>query len=563
MNIFRRVANAIKQKAAGLAPVVTSSIGYNYELIRDWYAGAWQRGEPPIRMSQPLENAAIYACISRLAGDFSMMRPELQEQRGGIWQAANIPSSELMFPNMFETTSQFWEHWLISLLTFGNAFIYTRSDAWFILNPQKVRILVANNGSGAIYYECAEDLQCGITESVILGPGDIIHGRINAQIGINPVLGIPPVHAAALAAELGANAKHAAENIYNNASRPSGIIKVPGAVGGDKLREIKAGFEGGYSGENRGKTAVLSDGMEFVPYESANLVDSELIAALKLSAEQVAAIFGIPGYKIGAGAYPAYAGQSQADQAYLNGTLQRYIALTEELVGRRICRRNQRVFFDPSPLLRLDLEKHVAVLASAVAGCLMSPNEARQQLNLPPVTGGEYPLSQQQYFSLPALAKRDTSANPFNSATPAANDDKMFKSPGGSFITKEARPYLGKREPLYCANSFNFRSGEERGTIAILPDGPHAKDYSGRETFLESSFWELVGQDIEKIGVAGTLLLIDHKNHPINTPLKLGSDIFIKREGMTGHNKRKIRLWSYMGDSMHWEQQGGEFKYVA
>lgn len=427
MKILNKIAKAIRFKSVtGLAPVISSSIGYNVGLIRDWFPGAWQQGRAPLVASDALDIAAVYACVSRLAGDFSMMKPKLQQKRGGIWADTDLNNSFLTIPNMFETPSQFWEHWIISLLTFGNAFIYTRSDAWFILNPQKVQILVATDGSGRIYYQCGQDLQCGVTESVLLGPDEIIHGRINAQIGKNPVLGVPPVHAAALAAQLGADAKKAAENTYNNAANPGGVIQVPGAIDIEKLKEIKERFESGYSGENRGKTAVFSDGMEFVQYEPANLVDSELIAALKLSAEQVASIFGIPAYKVGAGSFPAYAGQTQTDQSYVNGTLQRYINLTEELLARRIAGTNQRVYFDPAPLLRLDVEKHVAVLASAVAGCLMSPNEARAQLNLPPVTGGEFPLSQQQYFSLPALAVRDTSSDPFGTSSapaPAAAND--------------------------------------------------------------------------------------------------------------------------------------------
>ncbi|MCX7144357.1 MAG: phage portal protein, partial [Proteobacteria bacterium] len=43
----------------------------------------------------------------------------------------------------------------------------------------------------------------------------------------------------------------------------------------------------------------------------------------------------------------------------------------------------------------------------------MAPNEARAGENLRPAAGGDSPYLQQQNYSLAALAKRDTKADPF------------------------------------------------------------------------------------------------------------------------------------------------------
>ena len=47
----------------------------------------------------------------------------------------------------------------------------------------------------------------------------------------------------------------------------------------------------------------------------------------------------------------------------------------------------------------------------------MAPNEARAGENLRPVAGGDSPYLQQQNYSLAALAKRDTKADPFANAS--------------------------------------------------------------------------------------------------------------------------------------------------
>ncbi len=55
----------------------------------------------------------------------------------------------------------------------------------------------------------------------------------------------------------------------------------------------------------------------------------------------------------------------------------------------------------------------------AIAGGWMSPDEARQKKNMPPVDGGDTPYLQQQNYSLGALAKRDAQDDPFASKAPA------------------------------------------------------------------------------------------------------------------------------------------------
>jgi len=84
--------------------------------------------------------------------------------------------------------------------------------------------------------------------------------------------------------------------------------------------------------------------------------------------------------------------------------------------------------FDLDGLLRMDSVTQISVLKEAVGAGVMSPNEARAKVDLPPTAGGETPYLQEQNYSLAALAKRDALADPFNRAAPApvpqAQDDE-------------------------------------------------------------------------------------------------------------------------------------------
>ncbi|HGU6767695.1 TPA: phage portal protein [Klebsiella pneumoniae] len=420
---MRKIIQKIKTWT-GIAPLLDPTPTTTAPIVRDPFPGAWQRGVPPIRQTDPLDVATTFACVNRIAGDISLMTPRLQVKRAGVWQDAPTNNTYLALPNGYQTVSQFWEKWTIDLLTHGSAYIYQGATGWHLIKPETVRLLI-DNRNGGVWYETNADAHplAGLGSGGVQIPAvSMMHARINCLR--HPLIGVPPVYAAALAGQLGENAKHAAELAYANSSRPGGIVEVPGAVDSEKLREIKAAWEGGYSGANRDKTAVLADGMRFTPYPASNLVDAELIAALKLSASQIAAIFGIPPYRVAAGSYPTYAGQSQADQQYLTGTLQKFITQAEEITGAALGltgSTTRRVHFDTAPLLRLDPQTQISVLGAAVSGSFMSVNEARARIDLPPVDGGEEPRAQQQYLPLS-----------MRGLPPAANDPEP--QPVGKFV---------------------------------------------------------------------------------------------------------------------------------
>ena len=86
----------------------------------------------------------------------------------------------------------------------------------------------------------------------------------------------------------------------------------------------------------------------------------------------------------------------------------------------------------------------VASIRDAVGASIVSINEGRAKLGYGPTKGGESPLSQQQYYSLEALAKRDAQADPFApktlpapSAPPAGSEKPPLPPPVKEFTDLE------------------------------------------------------------------------------------------------------------------------------
>jgi hypothetical protein len=79
-------------------------------------------------------------------------------------------------------------------------------------------------------------------------------------------------------------------------------------------------------------------------------------------------------------------------------------------------RSNSGTEFDLDDLLRMDSGSRVTAAKESANGGGMTFNEVRKRYHgVGPVPGGDVVLSQQQNYSLEALAKRDAMADPFAS----------------------------------------------------------------------------------------------------------------------------------------------------
>lgn len=421
MGFFSRMLPRLIKKRTLNDPVLDR--GGWMPIIRESFAGAFQQNVE-INFNSVLSNHAVFACISLISSDIAKLRVRLiAETTGGVWEETTNPafSPVLRKPNDFQTRIQFWENWVLSKLTRGNTYVLKRRDArnvvikLYVLDPNRVRPLVADDGS--VFYELKTDNISGIVENTIVVPArEIIHDRFNCLF--HPLVGTSPIFAAGLSAQQALNIQTSSTVFFGNGSRPSGVLTAPGRISDDTAKRLKDSWEEKFGGSNRGKTAVLGDGLK---YESITMSaeESQLIEQFKWSAEVVCSCFHVPPYKIGVGAMPTYNNIQSLNVEYYSQCLQRLIedaevCLDEGLVtGEKLGTQ-----FDLDGLLRMDSVTQMSVLKEGIGASVLAPNEARKKVDLPPVEGGDSPMAQQQDFSLAALAKRDAQTDPFGTAKP-------------------------------------------------------------------------------------------------------------------------------------------------
>jgi HK97 family phage portal protein len=423
MRIFGREIIVRKAAPSGLRQIHGGGF---WGAVRESFAGAWQRGVTVDPIGSLTSFGAVFACISRIAQDIAKLELELKvETDDGIEIDAPATSpywQVLRKPNSYQNRIQFLTSWVVSKLLFGNAYALKMRDqrgivtALYLLDPRRVTPMVTPEGD--VYYSLGGDDLSRVPAGQVIPAREIIHDR-----GItlwHPLVGVSPIYACATAATQGARIQGNSATFFENMSRPSGMLTAPGTIDEVTAGRLKADWEQNYGGANLGRLAILGDGLK---YEAMTIPanDAQLIEQLNWTVEDVARCFGVPLYKINAGPVPTAGNVEALESQYYSGCLQIAIesielCLTEGLAVPT----GYEVELDLGGLLRMDSATQIEMLAKAVGGAIMAPNEARKRRNLAPVAGGDSVYLQQQNYSLEALAKRDSGADPFGTAKPVA-----------------------------------------------------------------------------------------------------------------------------------------------
>ena len=177
------------------------------------------------------------------------------------------------------------------------------------------------------------------------------------------------------------------------------------------IERLKRQMEQGYSEQNRGRVAVMGNGLKFESMQQ-NAVDSQLIEQLKHTDESICAAFGIPAFMVGVKDPPNYNNAELLDLQYYKQCLQSQIENIELVLseGLGLVSAGYRAEFDLTGLFRMDSQTQITVLAQAVDKGILTHNEARYILGYGDLPGGDTLFAQQQMFPLEVLESRSSGA---------------------------------------------------------------------------------------------------------------------------------------------------------
>jgi HK97 family phage portal protein len=449
-SVFSALRTATVTKAGTTLSGVDGSRAW-WPLVREGFLGAWQNNVE-VTATDVITHPTYWSCCTLIASDVAKIAVLLTKPTDDdIWEDVENPaySPVLRKPNHFQTRIQFYESWMLSKLTRGNTYVLKVADnrtvvtGMHVLDPARVTPLVAPDGG--VFYDLKRDDLSKLPEEKIVPARFIIHDRWNAVY--HPLVGLSPIHAAGLSAVQGLKIQLNSAHLFANAANPGGVLTAPGHIKQATADRLKDYWDTNFIGASVGKVAVLGDGLDYKPM-MMNAVDTEVIKQLNWADERICSAFHVPAYLVGVGPYPSYNNVQALSQQYHSQCLQIHFESIESLLDEGLgLLPTYRAMFDLDSLLRMDSATMMNTIKEGVSAGVLKPNEGRNQLNYPPVDGGDTPYLQQQNYSLAALDKRDTAAAaptsaPLTAPAPAPTPDAAVPPDEDKALARDA--LLGK-----------------------------------------------------------------------------------------------------------------------
>lgn len=354
----------------------------------------WETGTgEKVSHARAMNYAAVHQAVQIISGDVAKLPLYLYKQsEAGIREAQETDWLTLLLSEspMPDTNAFcFWRDTMTQALIWGNAFIYVQRDA--VGEPVELLPLLPDRTMMKRY---DSGLWC-ITEAdgkiEPIRAEDVLHIR---GLTLDRINGIDWTQGAREAIALGLAQQGFASRFFKHGGRQGGILEIPANVSKLARDALEEGFRKSYEGtDNPFRTVILRDNAKFHAAQTSP-ADSQLVEATEQQVKQIARFFNLRPSKLGVSdSATSYNSKTEDNQDYLDTTLSHWTTqIGQECTLKLISaprRRRLWIEHDTSNLLRMSPTAQAEYLQKMVSATLLSPNEARRVINMPPRDGGD------------------------------------------------------------------------------------------------------------------------------------------------------------------------------
>lgn len=328
-----------------------------------------------------LENSDLYSVINQISADIATSH-----------FTASMKRTQALIDNPSSTTNPhaFWQSMVAQLLLDGNSYAYM----WRNINGQVVRLeylrpsqvsaFLLDDGSGLVYNITFDEPKVGVVQNV--PQGDLLHFRLlstsGGMVGRSPLL--------SLQNEL--NIKNSSNGLtlqaLGKAIVPNGVLHIKGAglLSTDEKIAQSDSFQ--KQANSSAGPVILDDLSEYTPLEIKSDV-SKLLASTDWTSKQVAKVYGISdSYLNGTG--DQQSSINMVEGVYAN-SLNRYARVIQSEMSSKF---SADIQVDVSPAIDQDQSSYIGVLANAVKGGMVTPEQANYLLHKKGFLTDDVPLFQ-------------------------------------------------------------------------------------------------------------------------------------------------------------------------
>lgn len=331
-----------------------------------------------------LQAMAVWRCIDIVStGIATLPGGVFARDKNGIPTPRDTPLW-LAKPAPWQTPTDFWHRVMVSMLTEGNAFIWTQRNqdtgqiiGLRVLDPYRVAIYENDDRTDI---EFVIDGVPFDRSFILWIPSFTVDWQLR---------GLSPIEAARQAVDLGLTIEEFGAKFFHQGTSMAGVIKHPGTPSKDEAELLRDMFRKKHSGvSNSHAIGVLTGGADWqnitITPEQAQFLETR-----KYQNAEIALMYGVPPYLVDSATRVTWGtGIEEQNSFFLIFCLQKYIVKIEQAFSLFLLPGKQEFRFNTDARLQPDTAARYQAYEQAINSGWMNRDEVRAKENLEPIPDG-------------------------------------------------------------------------------------------------------------------------------------------------------------------------------
>lgn len=331
--------------------------------------------------------SAVFAAVEIISNSVAELPINVKTREDDKTGIVKVHSIYEALNNGITTKFMLLKMLITDMLLYGNGIAYIDRDAdgtplQIVYCPYGTYNINYNANTRQLYYTITS-LRRGRIE-----PIDIIHLVKNSRNGVE---GIGVLNYASHTLELAKATEKAAQDYFSSGCHVAGILTTNATrLTKDQRETIRDAWNQAHGNKGTGM-AILENGMQYSPV-AANSKESQLLETRLFNLNDIARFFSISPVLLGDLSHSSYSTIEASLLEFVTHTLFPYITLIENEFTRKLIKPSEKNLFidlDENYIVKSDKQSQANYLSTLVSKGIMTVNEARYQLGLNPMEGGD------------------------------------------------------------------------------------------------------------------------------------------------------------------------------